>query len=99
VTRGLLATGVVAAGTVAALPWSPVYSGGLQIAEYLCLLGLVVAQFWIARADPAKRPTLIILVGSIGIGIALYLLVTILPSIRGEYTPLGEAVAFPLFVL
>ena len=91
--------GVAAAASVVVMPWNTDYSAWLQMAEYACLLALLLAQLWISRADPAKRPTLITLVGSITVGIALYLLITILPNLRGDYAPLGEAVAFPLFCL
>jgi signal transduction histidine kinase len=70
----------------------------MQMAEYVVLLALVIGQFWVNRADPAKRPTLITLVASITVGILLYLLVTLLPMI-GVHAPLGEVVAFPLFCL
>lgn len=97
--RILIVLGVAAAATVVAVPWNTDYSAGLQMAVYACLLALVIGQLWVNRKDPAKRPTLITLVGSITVGILLYLLITLLPMLAGIYAPLGEAVAFPLFCL
>ena len=96
--RSLAAAGLAALATVAASPWDMRFFSGMQMAEYAVLLALVVGQFWINRADLAKRPTLITLVASIGAGILLYLLVTLLPMV-GVHAPLGETVAFPLFCL
>jgi two-component system sensor histidine kinase DevS len=97
--RILAVVGAAAVATVVAVPWNTSYSTGLQMAVYGCLLALVIGQLWFNRSDAAKRPTLITLVGSITIGILLYLLITLLPMLAGIYAPLGEAVAFPLFCL
>lgn len=95
---GLAAVATLAAVTVAISPWDMRAFGVLQMVEYAVLLALVVAQLVVARGDRAKRPTLVTLVASIGVGILLYLLVTLLPMV-GVHAPLGEAVAFPLFCL
>lgn len=71
----------------------------LQLAEYLALLGLLLVQFWIGRKDPLRRPSLIILLGTILMGLALYAVIALLPMMGALPAVLQQEVSFPLFVL
>jgi signal transduction histidine kinase len=70
-----------------------------QMVEYLALLALVCIQFWIGRKATILRPSLIILLATILLGIALYALTVLLPESGLVKVTLGEDAAFPLFVL
>ena len=89
---GLVATGLV-----------PVTGGRehlvLQLAEYLALLGLLLVQFWIGRKDPLRRPSLIILLATILMGLALYAAIALLPMMGALPAVLQQEVSFPLFVM
>ncbi len=94
------AAGAAAVVTAAMVPvFGTAPAGALQGAAYLALLILVLVQFWVGRKDPAARQAVTVLVTVIVTGIALYALTTVLPTIRGEYAPLQEVIAFPLFIL
>ena len=74
-------------------------SYSVQMVEYLVLLALVGIQFWLGRRDPVIRPSLIMLLASILLGIALYALMVLLPVSGLVKASLDEDAAFPLFVL
>lgn len=74
-------------------------SYSVQMVEYLVLLALVGTQFWIGRRDPVIRPSLIVLLATILLGITLYALMVLLPVSGLVKVGLDEDTAFPLFVL
>ena len=71
----------------------------LQLLEYLTLLGFLLAQFWVGRKDPLRRPSLLILLGTILMGLALYAASALLPTMGALPAVLQQEVAFPLFVM
>lgn len=99
-TMAALASGIAALVAVASGHFVDArISYSIQMVEYLALLALVGAQFWIGRKDPIIRPSLVILLASILLGIVLYALIVLLPTSGLVKLTLGEDAAFPLFVL
>ncbi|RYE03439.1 MAG: hypothetical protein EOP61_04615 [Sphingomonadales bacterium] len=74
-------------------------SAGIMLAEFALLFAIVAAQTWRGRRDRASRASLAIMIAAIGLGIVLYVFVTILPALLGVPRFLTESAALPLFTL
>ena len=67
--------------------------------EYLALFGFLLWQFWIGRKQALYRRSLMILLVTVLVGIALYALATLLPMMGLLPVSVQQEVSFPIFVL